>query len=55
MYDSLISDRAYKDPWPHKSAMAYMRNKKGTQFDPELVDYFLGMNNTIIAIRNKYK
>ena len=55
VYDSLISDRAYKDPWPHKSAMAYMRNKKGTQFDPELVDYFLGMNNTIIAIRNKYK
>lgn len=54
VYDSLISSRAYKEPWTHKSAMAYIRNKKGTQFDPELVDYFTEMDNTILAIRNKY-
>ncbi len=55
VYDSLISDRAYKEPWSHKSAMAYIRNKKGTQFDPELVDYFISMDKTIRSIRNKYK
>jgi HD-GYP domain-containing protein (c-di-GMP phosphodiesterase class II) len=55
VYDALISERAYKDSWSHKSAMAYIRNKKGSQFDSELVDYFLVMNDTILAIRNKYK
>jgi HD-GYP domain-containing protein (c-di-GMP phosphodiesterase class II) len=54
VYDSLISSRAYKEPWSHKSAMAYIRNKSGTQFDPELVDYFMEMDDTILAIRNKY-
>jgi len=37
VFDSLLHERPYKDPWPHTEVMAYIRERAGTQFDPEVV------------------
>jgi HD-GYP domain-containing protein (c-di-GMP phosphodiesterase class II) len=55
VYDTLISERSYKEAWNHESAMMYIRSERGKQFDPELVDYFLSMENIIKSIIDKYK
>lgn len=41
VYDALISKRVYKDPIPHKQAVAIIASETGTHFDPELVTAFL--------------
>ena len=37
VFDSLLHERPYKDPWPHSEVMTYIRERAGTQFDPEVV------------------
>lgn len=54
VYDALISERAYKEPWKEESALTYIKKQAGKQFDPELVELFLGMGDIIQAIREKY-
>ncbi len=54
VYDALTSHRAYKDRWPEERVMQYVRDQKGKQFDPELVDVFFSIYDVIRAIRNKY-
>jgi len=41
VYDALTSDRPYKRAWSHDDAAAEMRDKSGSQFDPELAGIFL--------------
>ena len=40
VFDALVSKRSYKEPWTFDAALRYMKNKKGKQFDPELIDLF---------------
>ncbi|MBC8473512.1 MAG: HD domain-containing protein [Candidatus Omnitrophica bacterium] len=40
-YDSMVSEHSYKRPISKESAMAELRNQKGTQFDAEIVDVFV--------------
>jgi response regulator RpfG family c-di-GMP phosphodiesterase len=54
VYDALTSQRAYKDCWPEEKVLEYMRDQKGRQFDPELVDVFFSIYEVIRAIRSKY-
>ncbi|MET0320366.1 MAG: DUF3369 domain-containing protein [Duganella sp.] len=37
VFDSLLHERPYKEPWPHTEAVTYIRERAGTQFDPEVV------------------
>ena len=37
VFDSLLHERPYKDPWPHSEVVQYIRERAGTQFDPEVV------------------
>lgn len=37
VFDSLLHERPYKEPWPHSEVVAYIRERAGTQFDPEVV------------------
>jgi response regulator RpfG family c-di-GMP phosphodiesterase len=37
VFDSLLHERTYKDPWPHPEVMQYIRDRRGAQFDPEVV------------------
>ncbi|MGE7090161.1 HD domain-containing phosphohydrolase [Lysinibacillus sp. NPDC048646] len=41
VYDALISKRSYKKSWSKKEALSYLKEQKGIQFDPFLVDAFL--------------
>ena len=40
MYDALTSSRSYKDPYPPEEAARIIREGRGTNFDPILVDAF---------------
>ena len=54
VYDALTSHRIYKDCWPEEKVLEYMKDQKGRQFDPELVDVFFSIYEVIRAIRSKY-
>ena len=43
VYDALISRRVYKDGMPHEKAVDIMREGRGTHFDPDVLDAFLGV------------
>jgi putative nucleotidyltransferase with HDIG domain len=38
VYDALTSERAYRKAWTHTKAMDYLKENKGTHFDPLCVD-----------------
>ena len=42
VYDALSSVRPYKAAWPQERVLATMQAGRETQFDPELLDAFLG-------------
>ena len=54
VYDSLISRRVYKDPWEDAQVTEYLLWQSGKQFDPELIEIFLGMLDIVQSIRKKY-
>jgi putative two-component system response regulator len=41
VYDALTTKRPYKDAMPHEQAMRIIREMRGSQFDPAVVDAFL--------------
>jgi HD-GYP domain-containing protein (c-di-GMP phosphodiesterase class II) len=55
VYDALVSKRVYKDPLSEDEALASIREEAGKQFDPEVVDAFLAINEVIAAIKNRYQ
>ncbi|WP_420403631.1 HD-GYP domain-containing protein [Nisaea sp.] len=42
-YDAMISKRVYKAAMPHEDAVGEIRKGRGTQFDPDVVDAFLSI------------
>lgn len=46
-YDGMVSDRAYRKGLPHDVAIAEIKKSAGAQFDPNLVDIFLSIINSI--------
>ena len=52
-YDAIISPRVYKPALPHEEAVRILREKRGTHFDPDVVDAFLEVQDEFreIAIR----
>ena len=41
VFDALLSNRPYKEPWPLDEALAQLRRDRGAHFDPAVVDAFL--------------
>ena len=41
VYDALISDRPYREAWPEEQALAYIKERAGTEFDPAVVKAFV--------------
>ncbi len=37
VYDALSTKRPYRDAWPSEKTMAYLEERAGTEFDPDLV------------------
>jgi HD-GYP domain-containing protein (c-di-GMP phosphodiesterase class II) len=38
VYDALLSTRVYRSAWTHERAIAYLRERAATQFEPRCVD-----------------
>src|SRR5690242_1493226 len=41
VFDALLSERPYKQPWPYEDALEELRRERGSHFDPTVVDAFL--------------
>ena len=54
VFDALACDRVYKKAWLLNDVLDYLREQKGRQFDPDLVDIFLKNVDGIMAIRETY-
>jgi putative two-component system response regulator len=46
VYVALASKRVYKDKWPYKEILDYIRMRSGTQFNPILIDPFFALLNS---------
>lgn len=44
VYDALTNDRPYKHAWPIEDAREELQIQAGKQFDPEIVEVFLGLD-----------
>jgi HD-GYP domain-containing protein (c-di-GMP phosphodiesterase class II) len=41
VYDALSTKRPYRDAWPAEKTFAYLEERAGTEFDPDLVSAFI--------------
>lgn len=44
VWDALLSDRPYRQAWTREQALSYISDQRGQQFDPMIVDRFLGLD-----------
>jgi putative two-component system response regulator len=49
-YDAITSERPYKAALSHDVALGRMARDRGTHFDPDLLDLFLGVSAEIAAL-----
>ncbi|HUN55643.1 MAG TPA: CHASE2 domain-containing protein [Smithella sp.] len=54
VYDALISRRVYKEAFSHENARAAILKERGRHFDPDIVDAFIGEEQTFIQIAREY-
>ena len=45
VWDALNSDRPYRKAWTESQALEYITANAGAQFDPQVVDAFLSLQN----------
>jgi response regulator RpfG family c-di-GMP phosphodiesterase len=43
VFDALLHKRPYKEPWPYEDVVAYIKERRGSQFDPDVVDALLAI------------
>ncbi len=55
VFDALSSARSYKQPWSIEKIIEYLLAKRGSQFDPELVDLLLENIEQICSIRQNFQ
>lgn len=55
VYDALASKRVYKDAFTHEYSLNVIKEDSGKHFDPNLVQAFTEIHDTIIEISNQYK
>jgi len=53
-YDAIISPRVYKPALPHEEAVRIMSGKRGTHFDPDVVDAFLEVHEEFREIAARF-
>ena len=54
VYDALISDRVYKSGVPHDQAVAVIFQGRGSQFDPDMVDAFIEIQDEFRRIAEEH-
>ena len=54
VYDALSSPRVYKAAWDEERVLSVIREERGKQFDPEIVDAFFVCLPTIKSLQKRY-
>lgn len=54
VFDALTTERPYKSAWSLSSAFQFLRERRGTQFDPGCVDVFLDRKDKVQEIHSSY-
>lgn len=54
VFDALTSARPYKQPWPLRQALDYIRNAAGSHFDPAIVTCFFDCLGSILETRDRW-
>jgi HD-GYP domain-containing protein (c-di-GMP phosphodiesterase class II) len=47
VFDALANDRPYRKAWPHEKVISYLKEQKGTYFDPIVLDVFIRLLSSI--------
>ncbi|ACL04802.1 HD domain-containing phosphohydrolase [Desulfatibacillum aliphaticivorans] len=55
VFDALCSKRVYKEAWTDEETFKVLKEGRGSQFDPELVDIFFSCVDVIKSIRERYR
>lgn len=55
VYDALISQRVYKPALPHDRAVQIIFQGRGSHFDPDMVDAFIGIQDEFNDIAQRFK
>ena len=55
MYDALVSERVYKKAWTPEEATKEIISKRGSHFDPLIVDAFMAEQDAFRVIAEKYR
>lgn len=53
VYDALISSKVYKDGVAHDQAVQIIFSERGSHFDPDMVDAFIGVADQFAAIAQR--
>lgn len=53
-YDALTSDRVYRSGVPHDKAVQQIFQERGAQFDPDMVDAFIEIQDQFAAIAERF-
>jgi putative two-component system response regulator len=54
-FDAVTSERSYKPAYSNEVALQILREGRGTQFDPNVVDAFLDSYDQIVEVQIKYQ
>jgi putative two-component system response regulator len=54
VYDALTSKRCYKEAFSHEESKQLIVEGRGLQFQPEIVDAFLGVEDRFTAVRGEF-
>jgi len=54
VFDALMSQRWYKEPWPEKKVFDFIHEESGKHFDPSVVESFIQVKDRIISIWGKF-
>jgi response regulator RpfG family c-di-GMP phosphodiesterase len=54
VFDALTSERPYKKRWELGEAFSYLKENRGTQFDPHLTDLFLANSDAVKKIYDEF-
>jgi len=50
VYDALVSERVYKQAFPHEEAVRIIMSEKGASFDPQITDVFYEIQDQFRAV-----
>ena len=53
VYDALTTNRPYKPALPHPDAVRLIKNRRGTQFEPDVVDAFMKIEREFDRLRRE--